>query len=90
MKPAKVQVSSCSFCRHYIPQGRRGGHCEQLNVPVQSRWQACSLSLPTFTSARPALELLETLPHALEVAAIGMPVALSSVATPDPVMARVS
>ncbi len=40
--------SSCRHCRHYIHEGRRGGQCEQLNVPVQSRWDACVLSQAIF------------------------------------------
>lgn len=41
-------ASTCRYCRHYNPQGRRGGLCEQLSVPVQSGWTACSLALPPF------------------------------------------
>ena len=40
--------SSCRHCRHYIHEGRRGGQCEQLNVPVQSCWDACVLSQAIF------------------------------------------
>ena len=40
--------SSCRHCRHYAHKGRRGGQCEQLNVPVQSHWDACVLSQGIF------------------------------------------
>ena len=30
-------------CRHYSPQGRRGGMCQKLSAPVRGDWQACSL-----------------------------------------------
>ncbi len=40
--------SSCRHCRHYVHEGRRGGQCEQLNVPVQSGWDACVLSQAIF------------------------------------------
>jgi hypothetical protein len=38
----------CRHCRHYYHEGRRGGHCSQLNVMVQGRWTACALSESTF------------------------------------------
>ncbi len=45
------QISTCRYCRFYHLEGRRGGHCSQLNVNVQSRWAACSLAQSTFVSA---------------------------------------
>jgi len=42
---------SCRHCRHYVHEGRRGGQCEQLNVPVQSSWNACALSQAIFLDA---------------------------------------
>ncbi len=44
-------VTGCQRCHHYTPQGRRGGHCSQLNVPVQGRWQPCPLAIPAFLKA---------------------------------------
>ena len=41
-------VRSCRHCRHYVHEGRRGGQCEQLNVGVQSKWDACVLSQAIF------------------------------------------
>jgi hypothetical protein len=41
-------TSACRHCRHYTPEGRRGGVCEQLNVPVQGAWKACSLAVSPF------------------------------------------
>lgn len=41
-------ISCCQRCRHFTHEGRRGGHCGQLNVPVQGRWSACSLANPVF------------------------------------------
>ncbi|MCX5962699.1 MAG: hypothetical protein NT070_06000 [Cyanobacteria bacterium] len=43
--------SSCRHCRHYVHEGRRGGQCEQLNVSVQSGWDACLLSQAIFLDA---------------------------------------
>ena len=56
MNPFASSTPACRHCRYYIPQGRRGGHCQQLNVTVQSGWKACSLSIPPFS---PAWENLE-------------------------------
>lgn len=41
-------TSACRLCRHYTPEGRRGGVCQQLSVPVQSHWKACSLAVAPF------------------------------------------
>jgi hypothetical protein len=49
MKSFDPQTSTCRRCRHYIPEGRRGGNCSQLNAIVQGTWQACSLAAPVFT-----------------------------------------
>ncbi len=51
MKLSRCQVSSCGRCRFYGPQGRRGGDCSQLGVPVGSRWQPCPLAMPVFDTA---------------------------------------
>lgn len=40
----------CRHCRYYAPQGRRGGHCNKLNVAVKSQWEACSLAASPFAS----------------------------------------
>lgn len=41
-------ISACRHCRHYTPEGRRGGICALLTVPVQSQWKACSLAVSPF------------------------------------------
>jgi hypothetical protein len=38
---------ACRYCKHYAPEGRRGGICGQLGVFVQGQWAACRLVLPT-------------------------------------------
>lgn len=48
MDANRFGVSCCQRCRHFTLEGRRGGHCGQLNVPVQGRWSACSLANPVF------------------------------------------
>jgi hypothetical protein len=67
MDTRSCQPSCCSRCRHYTPEGRRGGHCSQLGVPVQSGWSACSLGVPVFMAAVPALDPLELLPQPIEI-----------------------
>ncbi|MGL5193878.1 MAG: hypothetical protein ACRC8Y_09760 [Chroococcales cyanobacterium] len=56
MKPLNSLTSCCRNCRYYEPEGRRGGACEQLNVPVQAAWKSCSLASPAFTPSWKALE----------------------------------
>lgn len=51
MAPLKNSSSCCRHCRHYQPEGRRGGHCQQLGVQVQGSWDACSLACLAFTSS---------------------------------------
>lgn len=46
----------CRFCRNFIPEGRRGGICQQLGVPVRSNWKACSIALPAFAPSWGMLE----------------------------------
>lgn len=41
-------TSACRHCHHYTPEGRRGGVCALLSVPVQSQWKACTLAVPSF------------------------------------------
>jgi len=43
-------VSSCRHCQLYRAEGRRGGYCQQLNVPVQGNWKSCSLVIPPFAA----------------------------------------
>jgi hypothetical protein len=54
--------SSCRYCRFYSPEGRRGGMCGQLGVPVQAKWKACCLALPPFVASWEGLEEILKLP----------------------------
>jgi hypothetical protein len=36
--------SVCQNCRHYQPQGRRGGVCQMFQTFVESQWESCSLA----------------------------------------------
>ncbi|MBH8556217.1 hypothetical protein I8751_28580 [Nostocaceae cyanobacterium CENA357] len=67
MKPIKFLTSACRYCRHYKPEGRRGGVCQQLGVPVQASWKACSLALPPFAPSWETLEDAWSLPDATRV-----------------------
>ncbi|HYW21765.1 MAG TPA: hypothetical protein VE956_21150 [Nodularia sp. (in: cyanobacteria)] len=64
MKPIKFFTSACRYCRHYQPEGRRGGMCQQLGSPVQAAWKACSLALPPFAPSWETLEDAWDLPDA--------------------------
>ena len=65
MKRANFLVSACRFCRFYQPEGRRGGSCQKLNVPVESNWSACALSSLPFTQRWENLEDIIYLEHSL-------------------------
>ncbi|MDB9372438.1 hypothetical protein [Nodularia sphaerocarpa] len=67
MKPIKILTSACRYCRHYQPEGRRGGMCQQLGSPVQAGWKACSLALPPFAPSWETLEDAWDLPDATRV-----------------------
>lgn len=67
MKPTKFLTSACRYCRHYQPEGRRGGMCQQLGGLVQASWKACSLALPPFAPSWETLEDAWSLPDARPV-----------------------
>ena len=67
MKPIKLLTSACKYCRHYQPEGRRGGMCQQFGSPVQAGWKACSLALPPFAPSWETLEDAWDLPDATRV-----------------------
>ena len=65
MNETNFSTSSCRYCRFYQPQGRRGGCCQMLGVPVQSSWKACTLASSPFETTLSKLEeifQLETSP----------------------------
>ena len=59
MDATKFGISCCQRCRHYSLEGRRGGHCDQLNVSVQGRWSPCPLASPVFTESISAVTQAE-------------------------------
>lgn len=65
MKNTYFLTSACRYCRHYEPEGRRGGTCQKLGVQVQSEWKACVLALPPFATAWENLEEIVLLEHSL-------------------------
>lgn len=56
MSNSNCPTSACRYCRHFTPEGRRGGTCQQLGVPVSGGWKACSLALPAFAPSWEGLE----------------------------------
>ncbi len=56
MKKVNSPNSSCRHCRFYRPEGRRGGVCQKLSVPVDSNWKACVLACSPFTNSFKKLE----------------------------------
>ena len=59
MNEIDLSTSVCRFCRFYEPEGRRGGSCQKLGVPVQSSWKACSLASSPFETTKTTLTKLE-------------------------------
>ena len=51
MNTSGNSVTACKLCQHYNPEGRRGGFCGKLDVPVISTWEACSLADHPFESS---------------------------------------
>jgi hypothetical protein len=58
MQTLNLVISSCRHCHHYSLEGRRGGQCQQLDVPVQGSWKSCQLAIPPFSSSWDHLEEL--------------------------------
>ncbi len=50
MSKLQSDVKACRFCKHYNPEGRRGGSCSALNVSVEAGWRSCNLALSPFNS----------------------------------------
>ncbi|MFM7408803.1 MAG: hypothetical protein ACKO3K_19645 [Cuspidothrix sp.] len=67
MKTIKGLTSTCRYCRHYQPEGRRGGMCEKLSAPVQGVWKACPLAIAAFAPSWETLEDAWSLPVARPV-----------------------
>lgn len=57
MGASNLLASACRWCQHYTPEGRRGGLCDQLHVPVQGSWKACPLAIPAFAPSWEKLDI---------------------------------
>ena len=47
--------STCRCCHYYRPEGRRGGSCQQLGVPVRGCWKTCNIGVPALSRYRASL-----------------------------------
>lgn len=47
-RSVNLYPSTCRHCPFYQSQGRRGGHCQQMEALVRGSWRACALALPPF------------------------------------------
>jgi hypothetical protein len=56
MQRLNFMISSCRHCQFYQLEGRRGGQCQQLGVPVQAAWKACQLAIPPFAPSWEGLD----------------------------------
>jgi|GEM_PF-1535990 len=81
MNQLPLLTSDCRSCRHFVLEGRRGGTCQKLDVPVQASWKSCSLAVHVFSSSWDQVKKLDiwetaTLPEvvlATEVTRISAP-----------------
>jgi hypothetical protein len=48
MSNANIGNLSCRHCRYYRLEGKRGGQCQMLGVPVRGLWPACGLAVAPF------------------------------------------
>lgn len=63
-----TKAINCRHCKHFNPEGRRGGNCQLLGVLVRGSWQACSTSALAFSPAQSRLEKKVTQPEKLQIA----------------------
>lgn len=56
MNEIDFSTSTCRHCRFYKSEGRRGGSCQMLGVPVESSWKACTLASSPFDTTLKKLE----------------------------------
>ncbi|MCG9885984.1 MAG: hypothetical protein MH825_10505 [Cyanobacteria bacterium] len=78
MTTSEFKISSCKSCRHYCPEGRRGGQCAQFGTLVHAGWKACPLAMPAFAPSWETLERFTT----VGVPAAAVPAAVPAAAVP--------
>ena len=75
MAASKCEISRCGLCQFFSHEGRRGGTCARLDVPVSSQWKACCLAIAPFQSVS-----LDTTPTLLAEPIVAAGVGRSSLA----------
>lgn len=76
MKSLTGNISSCRHCSFYRSEGRRGGSCQKLGVPVQGSWSVCPLAMSPFEPKLKDLpEMVNWQGFSLkaEIASLGLP-----------------
>ncbi|WP_156341427.1 hypothetical protein [Pseudanabaena sp. 'Roaring Creek'] len=63
MNSSDNSVTACRLCQHYSPEGRRGGFCGKLDVPVSPSWEACSLAAHPFEPSWQSMNNFNALLH---------------------------
>ncbi len=53
-------IAACRFCKHYSPEGRRGGECQKLGALVKGDWKPCRLAIPAFSPSWDELQQVVT------------------------------
>lgn len=62
MRTSQRDLTACRHCQHYIPEGRRGEHCQRLGALMQGDWKACPLMIPAFATSWPLLPKVNLYP----------------------------
>lgn len=89
IKESVPKPSSCKHCKYYNYEGRRGGQCRLLNVPVRANWCACPLGVPitdiltTHSSSTPSTTRCGLLEDALPVKSSLLPAKILCCYTSD-------
>ncbi|MEB3281478.1 MAG: hypothetical protein VKK42_21405 [Lyngbya sp.] len=76
MEASHTSTSCCRCCQHYTPEGRRGGNCSQLHVPVKGGWKACNLAMLAFSMSWEEAHKIVVLPQKTEAIPETVPVAI--------------
>jgi len=76
MKSLVGNISSCRHCSFYRLEGRRGGSCQKLGVPVQGSWSVCPLAMSPFEpnlKNLPGMVNWQGFSLKAEIASLGLP-----------------
>jgi hypothetical protein len=83
MNQLPLLTSACRSCHHFAPEGRRGGICQKLNVPVQGSWKSCSLAVSAFSSSWDNVKKLDIWETATALPKVAVAASIKEVSTTE-------